>query len=406
MKKIILIFMLVVTGIIGYSMNIYAEESSGINPSEIKNIGSDYRQLPLTNEEFIDVIEFEEYHTQTHSFRFSIVYENILYKFNVAIPDELYNHNYDLTGKDQTISFINLKPNQISYATDNKGNRILYIQPDESIENYPLIYDGSDSTVIVGFSTINLTTMEYSIMNNLETIGVINKEENRNAILYCFFPSRIEELLSITVSYKYRTNYFFGIKGQWIETIETYVNGDKYEGVVPTWMWWIPGFGWGWVAGSAMTGNSIYDIDNVIETITQDDIPSTVKASYVNNLNGKYSDLDNLALYKVKLGQFQGGALTPFSDDNAYDIQDLVILELMYIYNGKVYKASEEIISIVKNPELSPGLNEMLGIETITETLNKFITWGSITIIILIVIMGITKIKNMNRNYRTYRNRR
>jgi hypothetical protein len=324
--------------------------------SDVIDCESDYSLLPNTDEEFLDILSIEEYDEETHSHKLSFAFGSQLYYFNVAIPGEIYNHVFS-SEWNETIRFTDIQANQMSFATSSEGEQILYIQPDNIEPNKPAIIEDGDTPDIEGFVVINLSDMEYNVINKLELIGVVNKEDNRYASLYCFFPTRVEDLLSITVTYEYRINSILGIKGDWQTALNTYVRGDTYDGQSPSWMWWVPGLGWGWIAGSAITGNSIYDIDNVITSIDEEDIPDDVVYSYETELGGSASDLDDLQLYKVNLGQYQDGFFTAFSDENAYDIEELVILEILYEYNGIVYEATtEDIDSNVVTPDLSTGI--------------------------------------------------
>lgn len=327
---------------------------------DVVDVDSDYSSLPDTKGEFLSVMAFEQYNSTTHSYTVTYSFEDVVYEFNVAIPDDMYYHVYS-SPYDEVIYFRDIEANQMSIATSPEGETILYIQPDNTKSNIPSTLSSNEEPDIVGFATINLTTMEYKIINNLELMGVVQKEDNRYASLYAFFPTQIENLLSISVEYQYRINSILGIKGEWKDTLNTYVRGDQYDGIPPSWLWWLPGAGWGWASSTyitgELTGQSIYDIPDVIVPITAAEVPGEVEYKYVNDLGGEMSDLEELELYKITLGQFQDGFFTAFSDDNAYDIQELVIIEVIYEYEGTVYEASQDDIdSIVVTPDLSPGL--------------------------------------------------
>jgi hypothetical protein len=334
---------------------VYIKSEGSYNDS--LECGTDYSMLPNTNEQFLDIISIEEYNVSTHSYKMSFSLNEKVYYFNVSIPHEIYDHVYS-SRWDEKIYFRDIKANQMSLGSSPSGDQILYIQPDNIKSNKPALLDNGDEPDIVGFATINLTKMEYQVVNKLQLMGVVNKEDSRYASLYCFFPTRIENLLSITISYEYRINKILGIKGEWQDTMNTYVRGDQYDGAPPSWQWWIPGFGWGWASASYITGDyDIYNIPDIITSIEASDVPGEVEYKYINELGGSKSDLNSLELYKVNLGQFQDGFFTAFSDENAYDIQDVVILEVLYEYKGVVYEAStEEISSIISTPTLSPGL--------------------------------------------------
>lgn len=323
------------------------------------DVDSDYSKLPNTQETFLDIVSIEEYDASTHSYKMNYAVGDTAYSFNVSIPEDMYNYVYSSPYKER-IYFKDIPAEQMSIGTSPDGENILYIQPDFSKSHKPAIMENGDEPDIVGFATINLTTMEYNIVNKLQLMGVVAKEKDRYAYLYCYFPTQIEDLLSITVSYEYRINSLLGIKGEWQETMATYVQGDQYDGQPPSWLWWIPGAGWGWASATYITGDAdIYNIDNVIQPIEAADLPGEVDYRYVNELGGDEYDKYSKELYKITLGQFQDGLFTAWSDENAYDIDELVILDILYEYKGQVYQASsEEMESIIANETISPSIGQ------------------------------------------------
>lgn len=363
----------------------YVMESDALD--DIVDVGTDYSLLPDTNGEFIDIFSLEEYDHTTLSYKFMFIYNDQFYSFNLAIPKEIYEYAYISPYEDDPVYFSDFEPGQMSYSMNGEDNRVLYIQPVLQRRNHPVISETDGSELVVGFVTINLTTMEYEVINKLELNGIINKEANRFASLYCFFPAEIDELLSITVSYDYRINSVLGIKGDWQSATNTYIHGESYEGETPNWIWWIPAVGWGYGLGDTLWG-TIYDVEDVVMPIREDDIPDEVVYKYVNELDGSIKDLENLELYKVSLGQFQDGLFTAATDENAYDISDFVILEILYSFDGKVYLATSELIdSNVLTPELSGGLFSGLFDNSNGENL---LIWAAIAIIGIFVF---TKLK-------------
>lgn len=347
---------------------------------DVIDVGTNYELLPDTDTNFIDILTIEEYDHSTYSHELTFAFGPTLYKFDVAIPEEIYNYEYEIEHEENSLSFEYFNANQMSITTSPDGEVILYIQPDDEEENHPYILEDGSSPDIVGFSSINLSTMEYKIINKLELYGVVNQEDNRYASLYCFFPTFIEDLLSISLTYEYRINTIFA-KGDWQTALNTYVRGDSYNGQSPSWLWWIPAVGWGWIAGSAITGNAIYDVDDVIIPINESDIPDDVINKYETKLGGDSTNLDNLQLYKISLGQYQDGIFTAFSDENAYDIEEIVILEILYEFEGEVYIATaDQINTNVYTPELSTGSAEFF--DNIAE-------WLGISVNLLITVVSI-----------------
>lgn len=373
----------------------YSESIYTIDYDDYINCESNYSLLPNTNEVFVEILNFSEYDATNHSHHIKFMYENDIYSFDLAIPSDIYDYDYlDLDG--EVVKFKDFEPYQLSYASDEDGNKVVYIQPIEEYSGVPA--ENSEGVKrINGFATINLTTMEYKVINKLDLVGIVNKEANRYATLYCFFPLVVEDLLSITVSYDYRINSIFS-KGDWQSAQNSYVNGDSYDGNSPSWWWWVPGFGWGWILGSAITGNSIYDIDDVIIDISGNEVPDEVVYKYENELGGLESDFNEMNLYKVSLGQFQDGFFTSWSDENAYDIQDLVILNILYEFDGVVYTASTpEIEQIIIDADLSaPSI-----IEVIDDNTSAIKSTAAIIFVAVVVIYGLSIWNKRERNYKT-----
>ena len=342
----------------------------------VVDCGTDYSLLPDTNEAFINILSLTEYDHVSLSYKFTFIFEGVLYSFNLAIPEEIYNYDYISPYEEDPVNFVDFTASQMSFATGSEGETVLYIQPVSQRINHPVVSEADASQLVVGFITINLTTMEYEVINKLELVGIINKEANRFASLYCFFPAEVEELLTITVSFNYRINTILGIKGDWQIATNTYVHGESYEGSTPNWIWWIPAVGWGFGLGEELWG-TLYDVEDVVVPINKADIPDEVTYKYVNDLDGTLSDLNNLALYKVSLGQFQDGLFTAATDENAYDISEFVILEILYSFDGAVYLATSNLIdSNVITPELSGGLFSNLFGDSISSDLQTIIWIG------------------------------
>lgn len=325
---------------------------------DVVDVGTDYELLPDTSGEFVDIFSLELYDLASLSYTFMFIYNGQFYSFDLAIPEEIYSYDYISPYVDEPVHFVDFLADQMSYASKSTGEKVLYIQPIIQRSNHPAVSGDDGSELIVGFVTINLITMQYQVINKLELTGIVNKEADRFAALYCFFPAEVEELLSITVSYSYRINSFLGIKGAWQTTINTYAHGESYAGHAPvSWLWWLSPV----ISGAAVAEDiwgTKYDIEDVVIPINERSVPEEVRYKYVNDLEGSLDDLEDLSLYKVSLGQFDDANLfAPADDENAYDIQEFVILEILYSFDGIVYEATDDVIeSEVISPDLSGGL--------------------------------------------------
>ena len=337
------------------------------------NIGSNYVLFPESLISHHSILEHTLYDVQTNSYRFKTMIDHQLYLFNVSVPD-----NIDMS---------TIEPSQMSLLLNQNGDVVLYIQPDASLPPFPhnssRMYSDFER-VRVSFSAINLTRMEYHTIDKLALTGFIEKEMNSNAFLYCFFPLEIEDLHSISVTFKYRYNFTFS-SSDWIEKFNTYEK-DKQSEVTPP--WWMLIFGAGYFISDWL---DLFNVET-LASISPTQVPSSTLDKYLAIPNQE-KNIDNLNLYKVHLGQFK--TLGAWS----YDISSLVILNIFYSQDGILYHAApEEIISNVPDPELegplipvNPVSNNTLSIVKITIGVTLFL------IISYFIVKAIYMLKEISR---------
>ncbi len=235
--------------------------------------------------------------------------------------------------------------------TLDTGDRILYFQPDLTLEAFPTeTGSGTEEdpiALIAGFASINLTTMEYKLVTKLQLNSITNKEANENAYLYAFYDPRVEDILSISFSYEYRIINVFGLwKIPWETEYRVYTHGEISEVDPPLWIGMVFG-----LVYPILDATNYYNVES-IQSITKEEISDNVMDSYRDDLGGSLSDLDTLNLYKIYLGNFDAAIET------GYDIQDVVIMNILYVYNGIVYEASTEVIDQVNiTPDLLTGID-------------------------------------------------
>jgi hypothetical protein len=290
----------------------------------IIDVGSNYSLLPNTNGKFYEILSAELIDITSNTYLFHMQADmnylgwRQIYKFQVAIPSDV----------DIESALESEYPN-ITFTTFEDGSRILYIQPDITKEAKPLdpSIGNTISEYMYGFATLNMTTSQYHVFKTFDFSSIVYKDSAQHAYVYMLFDQSFDQLISVTIDYKYRINSLFS-KGDWVYESNAYVHGTSYEASLPNWVYWVPAFGWGFGLGTSIFGNDIYDIDEVIQKIDSIDLPDKVTTDYIDSLGGSLSELETTNIYKVHLGQFSA----PFSV--GYDISNFAVTRVLYMDNG------------------------------------------------------------------------
>jgi len=331
MKKALVLIVLTITMAVGI---IFPTASVHADTSTVVDVGSNYSLLPDTDGEYYRIINIQLYDVETNSYHFkfevynSASYDYVIYQFDVAIPDTINLNDYFNTDN----GLINA-----SYVMMDHEYQVIYLQPNLDLEPIPS-GDGTEDNpldVIDGFTTINLSDMTYSTVNKLQISSVINKESGSKAFMYSFMDPRIEDILSMSFTYNYQYIYPFGIQGTLKSTSILYIKGDQYEeNPIPNQFINLQ------LVNRLFNlfGYSMTSFEDSIDKISIDDIPDTVMTIYTDDLDGSLSRLNTLNLYKIYLGDFSSTLTVD------YNIQDVVITDLLYTYQGVVYEAGSEVI--------------------------------------------------------------
>jgi len=328
----------------------------------IVDVGSDYSLLPDTNGTYSKIVEVSLYDLASSSYHFTFDYNNSRYQFDVALPTDISIGDY--LKSDSTWN--------ISYTVVDNTYRVLYFQSNLELDPIPS-GDGTvenPSELIDGFSTINLTTMEFTKVVKLQINTIAYKEGSRTAYMYAFMDPKIEDLLSISFEYQYRFNYLWGY-GDWKEGSKSYLKGEESEIDPPSWLRVTTALTSTFFIYGVVDLLDIYNTDS-FQTLDKSDIPDEVMDIYKDDLGGTEADLDELNLYKILIGQFQQiGSI-------GYDIQYILITDLMYAYQGVVYHAATEVI---EQTNLTPPLTDL---ELLMQVLDWLIAnWQYIVVTIL-----------------------
>jgi hypothetical protein len=316
---------------------------SYIEPVDTVNyVHSDYDLLPDSHYSFIRIRDIELFDPGSNSYHvnFDLIeaYSSVrtYYQFDVSIPS-----NVDMSQVVLPDGKINM-----SYSTTESGDRVLYIQPNPDLPPYPNNISVVDDIrqYMVGFTAINLSTLEFQTINKLNINALVNKEDNSNAYAYLVFNNFLpDDLYTITLEYSYRYKYMFST-GDWQTSIKTYAQGSSYDAKPPAWLWFIPVIGWNILIANEIENMTIFDIDEVILPIDINDMPADVIDRYETDLSGNRFMLETLPLYKVHLGQFREPLTTEHSMSVGYDISSISILSLIYSENGVAYSVPYELI--------------------------------------------------------------
>lgn len=378
MKKIFIIISMVI------SMIFPVISSNIVNAGEVYRIdvGTDYSDLPSADEK-IRVSSILLYDESTNSHQVEFNYWNDgdieVFTFYIAIPTVLNLDDYYVNDEwnvfyDEVM--YKEEPDDIYTLTDN----VLIFQ-----------VDGSESDFV-----INLDNMEYEEVRKLDMNSITYKGENSNAYMYCFYDFRIEDILEIDVNFKYRYITAGFIPEQWLDEELNYKKGqwvlNSFNNVETVWLQNINWFNF----TNPIDTSAYFSFTEAVTDIEIDDIPDSVMEGYEVHLNGTEEDLSNQNLYKIYLGHYQKTLST------GYDIQELIVQRIKYVYRGVIYEAYEPDTNqdnVVPDPvPIFPGWDGILptipdwsdSFESIINTIKLIIT----VVVVLVVLYLIIKVFN------------
>lgn len=306
------------------SIKLYLEFKEPVNT--LKDVKSDYNQLPNIDNKFIIIDKMELIDLTSRSYKMFFKYGVYTYAFDLSFPSDIdlskiYNNNGDLN---------------ISYSS-NLQDKFLYIQPEPNLEPYPIIEGTLENPgdLLVGFITIYLSkkdengNLKYDVIKKLQFECLVEKSYGGLANMYMFFDIPIEKIINISVKFDYRYRYF-GFKDVWKTTYNIYAWDDVVEINFPWWTYLSPISA---ACAKVIDWTNVLNVKDTIKKQSINDLSDNVITRYQNDFNGDITKLDDLTIYKVYLGQF-----TTFGATN-FDIRDdYTINELTYLYEGIIYK--------------------------------------------------------------------
>lgn len=254
----------------------------------------------------------------------------------------------------------------------------------------------------------NLTTNEIQSIERFNTYIYTKKEGANNVYAYFYVDEFvIDQLLSVSLGFKYRYQKTFGGFGEWEEEYQVLEAGEtnnvspvSWQGKVMTTTAvatsigaLIPGVRWPvLVIGTAVMAltstqmnDSPFSVRNIDQIQTADvdtNLRNELNAAY-KKYNKDFSVDPNLNVFKLHLGQYDKFLTAGIDIDTEYSIVDgqkgVNIIQFTYMTDGKIYTISGDNINTI----FVPGT----GTDGKSPTLN--VKGGFTTAIVIIVIVGV-----------------
>lgn len=204
----------------------------------------------------------------------------------------------------------------------------------------------------------NLTTGEFKETLTDTVYGVPRITGNgfstyNMAYVDLVIPYKLDDILQVTMSYKYRYNYVFGAPGQWNDVYSQ----NLYSGALSSTKapWWNPfaRLYYNWNPISQLVGiDKLWDYEQ-IEIITSE-YTSEKKIAFVEYLNNKMQlslvptqvFTPQSTVGRIFLGQFDK------LGSNGVEIKDIVLMNIRYVYEGVEYSKPYPPQLIADSPEI------------------------------------------------------
>ncbi len=263
---------------------------------------------------------------------------------------------------------------EVYYYTHENQKYILINQGNESM------FTSSDirKQTFVPYIIWNLSTNEFEKIERFNTYIHTRKESGNNAYAYFYVDEFvIEELLSVSLAFKYRYNKIFGGYTDWIEEYQILESGETNEVSALTWQGkvlsttatataigsLIPAVRWPILAiGTAVmaiVGSQTDTNPFTVKNIEQIQI-AEVDANLRKEMNEAYTKFNkdftfdnNLKTFKLHLGQYDRVLTKGIDIDTNYSVQDeqkgVNIIQFTYRTDGKLYTILGDNINVVFN---------------------------------------------------------
>lgn len=291
-----------------------------------------------------------------------------------------------------------------SFYYTHEGQKFIVINHGDTSMFLP---DGSKDT-FVPYTIWNLNTNELQTINRFSTYLYSKKEAANNVYAYFYVDEFvIDNLLSISLAYKYRYNFLIG-DGDWHDQYVYLENNVNATGLSPTaWQfdvmtgtaaamlagsqipvlrWPILAFGTAVMATVGSTvDEQIIEFGNIeqIQKITSlnTDLENELLQAF-NKADTNFDDFNN-PVFKLHLGQFNALFSTGIEIDQEYSVVDgqkgINIIQFTYQTKGQVYTIDGSNINVEFTP--GPGTDGQSG-----SILDNIITIGIVVIAGLVLL--------------------
>ena len=229
----------------------------------------------------------------------------------------------------------------------------------------------------IPFTVWNLTTNEIETFDRFNVYLYSKKEDANNAYAYFYVDEFIiDNLLSVSLAFKYRYNYMIGNQGQWQEVYKVLEADKEYFGDTTSWQFdllhnatnalnvanWLTGnfpmllIG---TAGLHLAGQTdlvqqgkVMEIESVVPTTA---LKNEIEAAYKRGYSDFTTIDPNLTLFKLHLGQYNKEWSTGIEIDTEYSLENqqkgINIIQFTYSTQGQLYTVEGKNI----NPIFVPG---------------------------------------------------
>lgn len=187
--------------------------------------GASIADLPDTDGNMIDAVDdpmgyltIENINTETRAVDFSVLYNEIAYEITLFLED---------------ISFLEEVDHGFYYTHDEE--KFFYF----SYSDHDIFIEGYEENKGIdweGFSIWNLTTDEVTQIRSVYVLTHFIEDENHNVFAYFYTPNVImDELISVTVSFRYRYEKVFGGYTAWEYPDPIILEKDSTTASITTW---------------------------------------------------------------------------------------------------------------------------------------------------------------------------
>lgn len=321
-----------------------------VEPGDVINI-TDFNDLPVTSGYLKDA----KNSTKVGYVNFTLHHDNI-FDVKIRLNNQVYALGLlELPG----VSELEKAPlDKGIYWTEN-GKKYIYYEFQKPVSEQPIseqlnifLDDIEQVNGFRPFVTMNLTDSTYSFTDKLELYSGFYSGANGEAYADVVIPFDIDSLLSIQLRYDYRWEILWGLNYTNWETVTITRYIEERNSMRTTWQhlsWLFSPLGYyqlvaeevpSWFAAGKLTLN---EVTNIGESYKSDYL------RLINNVRDKNdkellteNDIfsDDSSVYRVYLQTYNDGRYTNYQIGG-----DIIVMDLMYEYQGEVYHVPYEDIS-------------------------------------------------------------